>query len=321
MRISVALCTYNGALFLQELLASIAAQARLPDEVIACDDCSSDSTPAILADFARFAPFPVSVRVNQRNLGVTRNFEQAIQRCTGDVIALADQDDRWYPGKLAALEATFTAHPQAGLVFSDADVIDGGGASLGYTLWRSVRFDDAQQRAVRSGQAVSVLLKHPVVTGATLAFRSSLRDRLLPIAPDCVHDEWIALIAALSSEIIPVPERLMGYRRHSANQIGAEGVDLPARLRTALATDPAVYRKRAEQFRRLRDHIARLEPADGTMLNEFDGKIAHLEGRGSLPAFPPARIAPIAREVLNGHYRRYSGSLLNSLRDLLLRHR
>ena len=57
--LSVAMCTYNGELYLREQLDSIAAQTRLPDELVVCDDGSVDRTVAILDGFAATAPFPV----------------------------------------------------------------------------------------------------------------------------------------------------------------------------------------------------------------------------------------------------------------------
>ena len=47
LKISVALCTYNGAAYLDGQLASIASQDCLPDELVVCDDGSSDETPAM----------------------------------------------------------------------------------------------------------------------------------------------------------------------------------------------------------------------------------------------------------------------------------
>ena len=85
--------TYNGGPYLREQLDSIAAQTHLPDELVVCDDDSTDRTVAILEDFAATAPFPVRVYVNPKNLGTAKNFERAIGLATGEVIALADQDD------------------------------------------------------------------------------------------------------------------------------------------------------------------------------------------------------------------------------------
>src|ERR671927_271278 len=103
-KFSVAMCTYNGARFVREQLASIAAQTRPPDELVVCDDCSTDATLECIREFARTAPFPVRVVENEKNAGSTKNFERAVELCEGDFIALADQDDVWLPEKLQRLE-------------------------------------------------------------------------------------------------------------------------------------------------------------------------------------------------------------------------
>src|SRR5271168_1256902 len=97
MRVSVAMCTYNGAAYLEEQLESLALQSFPPEELVVCDDVSTDATPQILDDFARRAPFSVRIVKNSANVGYRRNFEQAIGLCQGEVIALSDQDDFWYP--------------------------------------------------------------------------------------------------------------------------------------------------------------------------------------------------------------------------------
>src|SRR5262249_18454629 len=100
-RLSVALCTYHGASYVDAQVASLTRQTRLPDELIVCDDLSTDDTVSILERFARAAPFPVRIHVNEQTLRSTKNFEQAISLCSGDVIFLCDQDDVWEPEKLA----------------------------------------------------------------------------------------------------------------------------------------------------------------------------------------------------------------------------
>src|SRR5713101_1538304 len=103
MYLSVAMCTYYGARFLQEQLESIAAQTRLPDELVVCDDRSADGSVEIVRNFAKSAPFPVQLEINETNLGAIKNFEKAIGLCEGETIALADQDDIWKPQKLSRL--------------------------------------------------------------------------------------------------------------------------------------------------------------------------------------------------------------------------
>ena len=84
-KISIALCTKNGARFLTEQLASFRRQTRLPDELVICDDCSNDGTIEIIKRFAETSAFPVLFNRNENNLGSTVNFERAISLCAGDI--------------------------------------------------------------------------------------------------------------------------------------------------------------------------------------------------------------------------------------------
>ena len=91
-RLSVAICTYNGAQFLQEQLRSIAAQSLPVQEIIICDDCSEDATCAIVESFCREHPGLVRLQRNATRLGVSQNFAQAISLCQGDIEAIVDAD-------------------------------------------------------------------------------------------------------------------------------------------------------------------------------------------------------------------------------------
>jgi len=76
MKISIALCTYNGEKFLTAQVNDFLMQTRLPDEVVVCDDCSQDKTIKIICDFAARAPFPVSLYPNEMNLRSTKTFDK-----------------------------------------------------------------------------------------------------------------------------------------------------------------------------------------------------------------------------------------------------
>ena len=113
MTLSVAMCTYNGEAYLPEQLISIAAQTRQPDELVICDDCSSDGTVEIVKEFASHAPLVVRLLQNNENLGSTKNFAKAFGNCRFDVIAPSDQDDFWYPDKLQSMEEVFIKNADA----------------------------------------------------------------------------------------------------------------------------------------------------------------------------------------------------------------
>src|SRR5690606_2461860 len=134
---SVVLCTHNGERWLGELLDSIVGQEHLPDELVVQDDCSTDGSCEQIRRFARIAPFDVRLEINERRLGSTANFAEALTRTRGRFIALADQDDLWYPQKLRRLIGELQLDPTVTMVFSDADLVDPEGRPIGRLLWDS----------------------------------------------------------------------------------------------------------------------------------------------------------------------------------------
>lgn len=317
--ISIAMCTFNGSRFLPAQLQSIGRQHRLPDELVICDDGSSDGSDAIAADFARQAPFPVRIIRNKENLGTTSNFQQAISFCHGSVIALADQDDFWYPHKLELIEDAFLKLPAAVAAFSDADVIDSDSRPLRTRLWSSFLFSPREQKRFADGEALNVLVKHPVVTGASMAFRAELRSLLLPIPASQVHDSWISFLLAACGPVAPIAEPLMQYRRHRSQQIGPGRGTVRARFEQARRTGPRFYLQEIERFHLLAERLQRRAerfPFAKRALDEIDRKISHREHRACLPRAGFARIPKVLREVLNGGYWRYSEGWQSVAKDM-----
>ena len=150
-----------------------AAQTRLPDELIVCDDRSTDLTAGIIDGFPQKADFPVHLYANRDNLGATKNFEKAIEYCAEDIIVLSDQDDVWHPKKLQRIEQVLSSTPRIGAVFTDAEAVEAQLRPLGYRLWQYFGFGREQQKPLCEGAALDILLKHNVVIGATLAFRAN----------------------------------------------------------------------------------------------------------------------------------------------------
>jgi glycosyltransferase involved in cell wall biosynthesis len=252
-RISVVMCTFNGARFLGEQLESIAQQSRLPDELVVCDDRSDDATVAILQEFANSAPFPVRIFENPRLLGSTRNFDKVISLASGDFIALCDQDDVWAQEKLEWLSDILMKDPSAGGVFSDADLIDENSRPLGLGLFAKHKFSLRKQSEFLR-DPVGVLLKHDVLTGATLMFRSALRPHCQPIPQSWVHDAWLAWMIALHSKLALTGAALTSYRIHEGQQLGI-GRARDRRIGSATETRRQHYARVARQFEDLSDHL------------------------------------------------------------------
>ena len=319
-RLSVALCTYNGDRFLNEQLASIIHQSRVPDELIVCDDGSNDNTIAILEHFASTTSFPVYIYRNKNNLGSTKNFEQAIHLCNGDIIALADQDDVWFTQKLAKLESVLTT-TQADAVFSDAYVVNEALEPSGSTLWETLSFSKTQQRNVDQGKILKLLLKHNMATGATMAFRSHVRDVILPIPPTWVHDAWIAFIVAVTGQLTPIAEPLIYYRQHSYNQIGVSSKNWYSLARNAHKIQAHIYNQNYQRFASALERIAELESLSDRdqVISQISEKMIHIMARANMPNSRLMRLPAIIRELLFLRYHRFSGGFLSCAKDLLLK--
>ena len=98
-KVSIVLCTYNGAKYIKEQLDSILSQTYPLYEIIVQDDDSIDETVEILNEYATKNPL-IKVYKNESGHGVNGNFLSAMQRATGDFVAISDQDDIWEPTKI-----------------------------------------------------------------------------------------------------------------------------------------------------------------------------------------------------------------------------
>ena len=118
--ISVVMATYNGEKYLLEQLDSIKDQTVSPDEVIICDDRSTDNTQTIVEDYiAKHNLEGWHFIVNEKNLGYGNNFHQAVGRATGDLIFFSDQDDIWAPDKIEIMRKIMTDHEDCALLCTD----------------------------------------------------------------------------------------------------------------------------------------------------------------------------------------------------------
>ena len=327
MKISIAMCTYNGAAFLPAQLQSIMAQSRPPDEIVICDDASTDNTRTLLQDFAAKSSIPVTLHFNEQNLGSVKNFERAITLCTGDVIALSDQDDVWRNDKLERFETVLNSSPTAGLVFSDADVVDENLKPLNRRMWDEVGFDIHKRKLVRMGRALEVLITGWTVTGATMAFRSRFVKLSLPIPDEIamIHDGWIALTIAAVADVVALEDPLVHYRQHARQQIGA-----PARkeaapgLRGTQGIETAFHRRNSSA--ELHKILETLEARLLAHAKEFDTRKAlsfvsdytfHLNVRANLPQRRLNRVPSILRELLSLRYHEYANGFKSAAKDLV----
>lgn len=323
--VSVALCTYNGARFIEEQLKSILAQEPRALEIVVSDDGSTDETLEIVRRVAAEvadSPDMTQIRIldSKGGLGITKNFERSIAACSHDLIALADQDDIWHDDKLSTMIEQFDSRPELLLLHSDARLVDGNGTPLGRDLLDALEVSSQDRDAIHSGQAFSVLLRRNLATGATSMIRRDLLDFALPFAEDWVHDEWLAIMAAAVSTLDFVPQTLIDYRQHGQNQIGVQLPSLSVKVRRVLQSRGNRNLNLAVKFHTLLERL-QVIAVDVTINPDkisLAEKKAAFEGvRAQLPTHRLKRILPVIREGRQGSYRQYaSQGRMDMIRDI-----
>ncbi len=316
--ISVAMCTYNGERYLPRQLASILGQTRLPDEVIVRDDRSTDGTPALIEAFRQQAPFPVDFKINTRNLGAKKNFEQAIFACHGQFIALSDQDDIWHRERLARSEQELINHPEAGLVFTDGNVIDDYDRPTGGSLWKSFYLDRRSLEFLQAGNWLP-LAQRTFVTGATVMFRAPLARLCFPTGDQWWHDGWLAMLIAAMGAVRPIDAPLISYRIHAAQQLGlGEANRRPWKTLEERATQQAAsMRQVRDSLIEVCEAIARLSlSGQHCTVEAYRRHADFLAMRLSLPKNRLSRI-PIMLNAIE-EYRTCGSGVLSMLRDFIL---
>ena len=320
-KISVAMCTYNGEKYLREQLQSIASQTRLPDELVICDDLSTDSTTDIIREFTGSAPFPVRLHINPVNLGaaakgITRNFEQASRLCTGNLIAFCDQDDVWFPRKLARMAQTMEENPQLGGVFVDAQLMNGQGVPQRILLSETTGMARREHRRLMRGQILPVLLSMNKVYGCTLMADAKLLMKLLPVPSSWWFDAWVPCMVAVHSGLAFIPEPLLYYRIHAAQSgVGAALPTVSERVKQWKYSAKDYWRdsepQLADLYSRLADeNIPTIKP----YLVYIRGRMDLLRFRAELPLNPLFRAFRIIQK--ERCYQRYFNGWKSMIKDL-----
>lgn len=228
MYISVALCTYNGAKFIKKQLDSILNQTLKVNEIIVCDDQSTDSTLAILEVYKNNHPNIFKIFKNESSLKSNKNFEKALSLTSGEYIFFSDQDDLWVPNKVAKIINVFEENKNTEGVFSNANLIDENDCIISETisLWDTVGF--FEKKLINPVNYLNFLMINGnFVTGATLCISKKVKALCIPFDTNEInffHDHWIALLLAERNSLKSINENLTSYRVHSNQQIGVGNI-------------------------------------------------------------------------------------------------
>lgn len=328
------MATFNGAAYVGEQLASIAAQTVAPCEVIVGDDGSTDGTLEIVEAFARAAPMPVRLIRRPGRLGYAENFLQAAGSARGDLIAFSDQDDVWRPTKLERVTACF-ADPEVMFCVHRA-------RTVGPDLRPTVRVRPSLGLMLRVGLHSRLFVPH----GSRSIFRRELLQWCPPADRPVTmyawdddhlqeHDEWAFFAAHATGRVHYLDDELSLFRRHEAaagfrdEQLRSGGGPLSQLAPLSDRQLECFHRSAQARSRYLRARL-RDEPHAGRAArfsleaDRYDAIAVALSHRRQRQLQPRgARCAALARAVGRGQYKSQARgglgavALAQDLKDLL----
>lgn len=213
IEISVAMTSFNGEKFLRDQLESLYKQTRVPDEIIVCDDQSTDKTVAILQEFHE--KFGLTYYVNEKKLGVNKNFEKAIRLCKGRYVALCDQDDVWFQNKIEKMLTVIQKYEENSPCVISSQVVP---------VKESVE-NRLFSRPIKDSFGVeATLLSVGNVQGCTLMLNDKMVRILKPFPESykdvMMYDGYISFVSATCGVKYNIGEPLMFYRLHKNNVFG-----------------------------------------------------------------------------------------------------
>lgn len=208
MKVSVAMITCNHAAFIREAIASVLSQkAEFEWELVVGEDNSADSTPGIVAEFARANPQRVRVITSDKRVGMNRNLERTLQSCRGEYIALLEGDDFWTSTAKLQRQVTFLdSHPHLSACFHNAIAFYDDGSR---DSWTYTRHDLPPELTTAD------LLRGNVIPTCAVMYRGRPVDSFPDWLLDTGIGDWpLHLLASLSGNIGFFDETLSSYRVH-----------------------------------------------------------------------------------------------------------
>ncbi len=225
-QIDILMATYNSEKYLENQIDSILNQTYSNYHINICDDASTDNTINILSNYKMQQNNKISYTINNKNIGIKKNFSILLNNSTAEYIMFSDHDDVWVNNKIEKsynkiieMENIYSKNTPI-LVFCDKYVTD---ENLNIISNSHNKLEKFNTNAVSFNR----LLMANIISGCTIIINKALKNLCANIPEDaCMHDYWISLNAAAFGKIGYISEPLMYYRQHSNNQLGAKNYSL-----------------------------------------------------------------------------------------------
>jgi glycosyltransferase involved in cell wall biosynthesis len=212
-KVSVCIPVYNAGEYLRSAISSVLTQCFTDFELIIVDDCSTESTETIVAEFddAR-----LSFHRNSQNLGLVGNWNRCLELTRGEYITIFHQDDVMFPNNLNRQVAMLNETSTIGFVYPNIRRIDAAGQVIGGHWLPGLTQPEAD--TILPGEAIfeAVAAYGNIIPCPAVVVRRECYERLgtfdarIPFATDL--EMWMRIAANYDAGYLADP--LVAHRVH-----------------------------------------------------------------------------------------------------------
>lgn len=219
MRIDILMATYNGEKYLEQQIDSILNQSYTDFRLLISDDQSTDTTRDILNKYVA-KDSRVVVFLQNKNLGVVKNFEYLMQKVESEYFMFSDQDDIWQKDKIKK-SMELMEKDNLDLVYTNLEVVNQDLEMVHKSYWKLKGFE----KKVKKYNNFESLYLNNYITGSTMLVKAKWLDKILPLphkSAYILHDYWTSLVVSKFGKIGYIEEPQVKYRQHVDNRIGSK---------------------------------------------------------------------------------------------------
>ncbi len=265
--VSILMAVYNpNKKWLLEQLDSLDRQTYPNLELLIYDDCPEHRLDENTVK-EHITAFPYRIIRGEKNLGSNKAFERLTAEGQGKYFSYCDQDDVWHSDKIRRMVDVLeqTGSP---LVCSDLEIIDEDGKHIADSITK-IR----KRHVFREGNNLAgYLLIKNFVTGCAMMIKSDVAKKSMPFLDSVIHDQWLAINAALAGRIEVIHTPLIDYRQHGGNQTSIlHGVN---NKQTYFLERIKAYRVRIEDYRE-RIYCDELMQTIDNLVDFYDARIRY----------------------------------------------
>lgn len=202
-KVSIITPSYNQGRFLEASIQSVLGQTYPNIEYIVVDGGSKDESAAVIDKYRSHFAWSVS----EKDRGHADALNKGFSHATGEILAWLNSDDLYFPNAVGEAVSVLQKHPEVGMVYGDAQLIDDAGAVVGQFASRQTDYRRMLRGSVHIPQA-------------TTFFRAALWHQVGPLDLSLFfsfdYDLWVKL--AKVSQLLYVPGNWAQFRIHDAGK-------------------------------------------------------------------------------------------------------